>query len=321
MENISPGSMLVIDTGDAQEIVTVTGTIKTTFSVVTQKPHNGKSAPFPIVDWPQTGTGQGWLNLLSVSPIAGSATAPLHPAPSYAAGPQTFASQTATIRGTVKINDVLTTTINGVKTQYTVTAADTSIPILAGNVAAAINSNTTKDPNTGLSLNQVVCDSSSGAVITSTALIFGPNFALACSTSAGATETYTPGPATPASQTCIVSGVFPVNAVLVTTINSVTVQYPVAPADTTVAAVAAQVVNAINSATALDSASNLPLNSLVKASNAGGVITISTELPGAPVLSPASAMFYAIFSTSLASKRRSHRMTKGCSMSSKIQRS
>lgn len=283
MENISPGSMLVLDTGDAQEVVLVIATTATTFTTVTQKPHNGKTTPFPIVDWPVGGTGQGWLNLLNVSPIASSSTAPLYPPSTYTAGVQTFASQTATIGGTAKTNDVLITTINGVATQYTVAASDSSLAILAGDVAAAINANTTKDPKSGSPLNQVVCASSSGAVITINALIFGPNFALSCSTSAGATETYTAGPATTASQTATISGVFPVDSVLVATINSVTVQYTVMPADTTAAALAAKVVIAINAATTLDSVSNLPLNSLVKASNAGGVITISTSASGAPV--------------------------------------
>ena len=96
--------------------------------------------------------------------------------------------QTATIAGTPKINDVLTTTINGIPIPYLVVAADTTLPVLAGHVAAAINAMAP--------INQVISASSNGSVIA----IVGINpsgantsFSLACSVSASATETYTSG--------------------------------------------------------------------------------------------------------------------------------
>ncbi len=287
MVNIHQGSMLVIDSGPAQEIVTVEAiapvTAPTTFTAVTVNPHDGTVAPFPIVDLPNASTGNGWLNFVPVSPIAGSATAALRLIAAYTAGTQTFASQTATITGTIKPGDVLTTTVNGVITTYPVTTSDTSVAILAGNIAAAINANTNPDPSSGLPLNRVIAAANSGAVITVTAVVFGPDFTMSCSVSTGATESYTPGPPIPASQTVTLSGVLPANYMVVTTLNSVAVQYTVVASDTTTATLAANVVKAINATTTVDSITNLPLYRLVKASNAGGVITMTAISPGAPL--------------------------------------
>jgi len=129
-------------------------------------------------------------------------------------------------------------------------------------------------------LNQVVSASASGSVITITARIFGADFSLSCSVSAGASEAYAAGPPILASQTAIVAGVFAPNNVLVTSFNNLDVQYVVTAADTTPAVLAGHVAAAINATTAIDSVSNLPLNSLVKATSAGGVITIVTISPG-----------------------------------------
>ena len=282
MQNIGVGTMLVIDSGPTQEIVTVTAITATTFSATTVNPHDGTSTPFPIVDLPDAATGHAWLNLLLVSPIAASSTAALQPVATYTAGPAAPASQPATIGGTIKAGDSLTTTINGLATTHLVTAADSALAILAANVAAAINANTNPDPLSGLPLNQVVAASSAGAVVTISAVAFGPDFTLVCSVSAGATETYTAGARILASQTAILSGVLPVNEIVVNTINSVTVSYTVAAGDTTVAILAANVAKAINATSAVDSLTNRPLNALVKASSAGGVITIGTISPGAP---------------------------------------
>jgi outer membrane protein OmpA-like peptidoglycan-associated protein len=46
--SIKVGSSLTIDTGDKQEVVTVTAVTATTFDAVLAKPHNGTVAPFPI---------------------------------------------------------------------------------------------------------------------------------------------------------------------------------------------------------------------------------------------------------------------------------
>lgn len=271
MTNIQTGSVLVIDSGATQEVVTVASTTTTTFTAAAVNPHDGTTTPFPIVDYAEADTGRGWLNLLPVAPIAGSATAPLHPLPTYTAGTQTQASQTATVAGTIKTGDALITAINATNITYTVTASDTSAAVLAGHIAAAINGASTPDAN-GLPVNQVVSASSAGAVITMTSR--GPGFTLACSVSAGATETYTAGPPVPAFQTAAVSGSLPANDLVITTINSVTVEYKVVSANSTPAILAGYIVAAVNATTTIDSFTGQPLNALVQATSAGGVITI-----------------------------------------------
>ena len=277
MANIQAGSVLVIDSGATQEVVTVTASTATTFTATTVNPHDGTTTPFPIVDYAEGGTGRGWLNLLPVAPIAGSATAPLNPPPSYTADAQTTASQTTTVAGTIKTGDVLTTTINATNIAYTVTAADTSAAVLASHIAAAINSAATPDTN-GFPVNQVVSASAGAAVITISSL--GPGFTLACSVSAVATETYTAGPAVPATQTAAVSGQLPAGDLVITTINSVTVEYKVVSADSTAAILAGHIAAAINATTTVDSFTGQPLNALVQAASAGGVITIRALATG-----------------------------------------
>jgi peptidoglycan hydrolase-like protein with peptidoglycan-binding domain len=96
--------------------------------------------------------------------------------------------QTTTIGGTITINDVLTTTINGISIPYKVVAADTTLAVLAGHIAAAINATAP--------LNWVISASTNGNTI---AIVgFDPSgantsFSLACSASASATETYMSG--------------------------------------------------------------------------------------------------------------------------------
>jgi hypothetical protein len=281
MKNIAAGSILVIDSGPAQEVVTVTSAGASSFKATIVNPHDGTAAPFRIVDLPDAATGDGWLNLLPVSAIPGSSTAALQPSSTYAAGPAAPASQQATIGGTVKTGDSLVTTINGVATAYTVAAADTSLAVLAAHVAGAINANVSIDPASGLPLNQAFSSTNSGAVVTIAAVSFGPDFTLACSVSGGATETYTAALYVPASQTAVLSGVLPAHQIAVTAINGVDVNYAVAPTDTTATILAANIASAINATVTVDPITNRPLNNLVHASSAGGTITISAVNPGA----------------------------------------
>jgi hypothetical protein len=102
---------------------------------------------------------------------------------------------------------------------------------------------------------------------------------VSCSVSGGATETYTAGASVAASQTATVTGSFPVSDLAVTTINSVTVQYKILTADSDPATLAAHIAAAINATTTIDSVTGRPLNALVAASNAGGVITIRAASP------------------------------------------
>jgi hypothetical protein len=108
---------------------------------------------------------------------------------------------TATIGGRTTPGDVLTTTINGLAIPYKIGAADTSLALLAGNIAAAINATTTLDPISHLPINKLVSASSTGSVVAiGAASPWNANglFSLACSSSAGATETYTAGSQLPA---------------------------------------------------------------------------------------------------------------------------
>jgi hypothetical protein len=53
MANIVAGSVLVIDTGPAQETVVVTSvTLAPCFTTTTVNAHNGTTTPFPIVNDP-----------------------------------------------------------------------------------------------------------------------------------------------------------------------------------------------------------------------------------------------------------------------------
>jgi hypothetical protein len=287
MANIGVGSMLVIDAGALQETVTVTAVTATNFTATTINPHNGTVTPFPIVDAPMAATGQGWLNLLEVSPIAGSQTAALAPESSYVTGTQIFASQTATVGGTVTAGNVLTTAVNGIAVTYTVIAADTLDSIATG-IASAINGTTALEPASDMPLNQVVSATASGIDLTITTLLFGTTFTLLCAVSAGATETYTAGAAVEASETLVVGGTFAPGTELVTTCNNVDVAYTVTAADTGAATLAAHIAAAINATTMVDTDSGLPLNSLVQATAAGNVLTLVTLSPGGSLAVSAS---------------------------------
>lgn len=89
-------------------------------------------------------------------------TPPNDPKPAVAI-PLGFLS--ATLGGTVKPKDILTTTINGIKISYEVTDTDTSLETLAKNIAAKINDCTVYDPLTQLPLNQIVSAFSDGKVL------------------------------------------------------------------------------------------------------------------------------------------------------------
>ena len=77
MASISVGSALVIDTGAAQETVTVTAVTATTFSAVATQPHDGATSPFPVVAVPAPVINHGWLNTLPGQPDLNPVTSPL----------------------------------------------------------------------------------------------------------------------------------------------------------------------------------------------------------------------------------------------------
>jgi hypothetical protein len=110
--------------------------------------------------------------------------------------------QTATIGGTITVNDVLTTTINNVPIPYQVQNSDSTPVALAGSIVATINRTKKVDATTNLPINQLVTAWSNGnVVLIGVTSPSGANAAstLACSVSVGATETYTPGTQLPAN--------------------------------------------------------------------------------------------------------------------------
>jgi hypothetical protein len=167
---------------------------------------------------------------------------------------------------------VLTTTINGLAIPYTVVAGDTPTTI-ANKIAASINATSTPDPTLNLPLNSVFMASSVGAVVTITAVNSATTFTLACSLSAGATETYAAGFLVPPSQTAIVTDPLTSGNELTTTINGLAIPYTIAAGDT-VATVAGKIAAAINGITSKDPVSGFPLNCVFNASSTAGGVTI-----------------------------------------------
>ena len=102
-------------------------------------------------------------------------------------------------------------------------------------------------------------------------------FTLACSVTAGA-ETYTAAGPFAETATATVSGTIPAGAMLTTTVNTLPLAYLAAPGDTpaTIAAAIAALVNATDTA---DPVTGLPLNSVVTAAAAGGVVTVTAASP------------------------------------------
>jgi hypothetical protein len=208
---------------------------------------------------------------------------------SLTVGQKVPASQSATVGGAVKPGDVLTTTINEVAVPYTVIDEDRTPTVVASKIAAAINAAATP----GMPLNGVISASSAADVVTITAAKFGPAFKLACSLSPGATETYVAGQLILASQTATISGVLAAGGVLITTVNGIAIPCAVTATDTTEAAIASRVAAALNAAMTPDPATGKPLNSLVSASSAAGVISVAAQNPGASFTLSCSLSSYA----------------------------
>jgi Neuraminidase-like domain/Putative peptidoglycan binding domain/Salmonella virulence plasmid 28.1kDa A protein len=187
-------------------------------------------------------------------------------------------SQTVNVGGTIKLGDVLTTTINGVAIPYTVAANDTTLTALASHIAAAINGTATQDPVSGLPLNRLLVASNAGSVLTVTAVGCGMPFALACSLQTGS---YAAAGPFPASQTMSVAAPITTGDVITTTINGVNIPYTVVAADTTPAILASNIAAAINTTNTQDNANDPPLSCVVSASSLGGIITITAINPAA----------------------------------------
>lgn len=183
---------------------------------------------------------------------------------------------TATVGGTVKTNDTMTTTINGVDITYPVAATDTTTAVLAASLAKTISTTVQVDPTTQLPLSSLVQATSANNVVTINAI--DPATAFTLKTQASGTETYISTGPTPETQTATVAGTIPAGALLTTTINGLDLYYPVASGDTA-AKIATNVANSITTSTQPDPVSNLPLPSVVSATAAGGTITVTAANP------------------------------------------
>ena len=184
------------------------------------------------------------------------------------------------VDGTVNPGDVFVATINDIALPagggYTAQAGDTDATVAAA-IAAAINATTNIDPDSELALNRRIQASARGGVVTVRA-----GFTLECATEpAAATEAYVAQPATPLMHVAQVSGTVTPGDVLVTTIDGWPIRYTVAQGDTT-DTIAANIAVTINSTSAPDPYSGLPINNLAVASSAGSVVTVQSANAGAP---------------------------------------
>jgi hypothetical protein len=195
----------------------------------------------------------------------------------YTAGTQVPAAQTATVStpSAVAAADTLVTTINGVNLPYSPGTAATgaTAATLASGIAGTINNTTATDPQTQLPLTSLIEATSAGAVVSIVALDPAMPFTLACSVSSGS-ETYISAGPFPASQTATIGGTIPAGAILTTTINGLNLFYTAATGDTP-STIASKIAALIVATATPDLVTNLPLNSVVTASAAAGVITIT----------------------------------------------
>ena len=97
----------------------------------------------------------------------------------YTAASPVPAACTATIGGTLAAGDVLVTTVNSVAVSFTTVSAD--LAAAAAGVAAAVNAAVTADPASQLPLNEEVQATSSGGVVTVTAIDPATPVTLTCS--------------------------------------------------------------------------------------------------------------------------------------------
>jgi len=86
--------------------------------------------------------------------------------------------------------------------------------------------------------------------------------------------------ATPICQKAVVGGTMTERDTLTTTINGVSIVYTVGASDTSPELLARSVAAAVNATTTVDPITGLPLNQVISATNAAGVITFNAVAPG-----------------------------------------
>ena len=254
---------------------------------------NGSATPDPVSGQPigsrfhaSTDGADGVITLLAGFTL--ECTVSAGATETYTAAAGTPISRTATVGGSVRVGDALTTVIDTVPVTYQVAADDTTATIAAG-IAAAVNAATMPDPYSGLPLNSLVVAyaATGSSVVSLTTADAGAPFALSCSLTPAGAGTYTAATPSPASCTATIGGTLATGDVLVTTVNSLAVSYTAASADP--ATVAAGVAAAINAAVTSDPVSQLPLNEEVQAASSGDVITVTAIEPATPVTLSCSA--------------------------------
>jgi hypothetical protein len=199
----------------------------------------------------------------------------------YAAAPPVPAACQATITATtVAPGDTLITTVNHPTVTYTAGPDDTDAATLAAHIAATVSADVQVDPDTGLPVSGIVQATSSGNVITFIPVDPASAFALVCSVGTG-TETYTQGSLSPETATATITAPIPAGATLTTTINGLPLVRTASPGDTA-AMLATGIAGDINAATAVDPVTGLPLSSVVSATAAGPVITVTGQSPTTP---------------------------------------
>ncbi|HEY6315370.1 MAG TPA: neuraminidase-like domain-containing protein [Streptosporangiaceae bacterium] len=267
MANIAAGSVLVIDTGAAQETVTVTKTSANTFNAVAAKPHDGTQAPFPIVNDPFLPAAVANLAAASQQAVSPFFTTYPELGPLYAA----YASSADPVpeRRTALLDGFLPILKQKRKQQQalaTVTAAAGTDPSFANTLmqnpailhadadpTAAAATDLTATGQQGLSA-QFFLDNNPAAT---------PDQETACV------------PALLYAQTATLGGKPTTSDVLTTTINGVVIAYTAGAADATLADLAGNIAAHINQTTTQDPSANRPLNRAYLASATGRVITIT----------------------------------------------
>ncbi|MGD0246679.1 MAG: FHA domain-containing protein, partial [Streptosporangiaceae bacterium] len=199
----------------------------------------------------------------------------------YVVAPPVPAGWQATVTATtVAPGDTLITTVNQVAITYTAGPDDTDAPSLAAHIAATVSADVQVDQLTGLPVSSIVQATSKGNVIIFTAVDPASAFTLICSTGTG-TETYTAGSLSPQTATATITAPIPAGATLTTTINGLPLVRTASPGDTA-AMLATGIAGDITTAAAVDPNTGLPLSSVVSATAAGPVITVTGQSPTTP---------------------------------------
>jgi peptidoglycan hydrolase-like protein with peptidoglycan-binding domain len=184
-------------------------------------------------------------------------------------------ARTATLTGTLFSGDVLRTRINLANLDHVVAAGETPAAA-AGAIAAAINASPIKDPASNAPIGQrfYAAVQGSSIVVTAGFIVTVPSAA------PGTTETLTLASPHPTSQTVTVSGVAKAGDVVQFAIDGVLISYTVAPSDT-LASIADALRDVVNATTAADPYSGQALNTILAASSANGVVTLTAAGAGA----------------------------------------